>query len=100
MGDRRQAGAFPRLAHLFFVCERAFAGREMFEVGVSETTFSRYYGQHFRTEPVIRVSDHDKGYAPARIEVDLIINENMSDAEARQAAEETLREFEVIDRED
>jgi hypothetical protein len=34
-----------------------------------------------------------KGHPAERIQADLIINEKMSDADPRQAAEETLREL-------
>jgi hypothetical protein len=95
MARRRDAGALPRLAHLVVLIEDVFGEHDVDLVGVSERTFSRYYGQHFITEPVIRVSDHDTEDWK-KLHVDLIIHEDMTEDDARQKAADAVRSLEQL----
>jgi hypothetical protein len=91
---RRQAGAFPRLAHLICVAADMLGSRGFRLVSISDSTVSRYYAKwDLPREPCIRVSDHTVEDSET-LSFDVIVREDMTDDEVRKRTEEAIKDLE------
>jgi hypothetical protein len=100
LANRRGSGAFERMASLIVLIEDILKARSISLRTVSQSTWTRYYSKEGIFGTVIRLSDHRKDYCPKVAEVTILIDESMTEDEARQAAVQALQEFARIESDD
>src|SRR5262245_19836784 len=84
--------------HLFALIENELRKHDIICTELSRTTFSRNDGRKLGFQLVFRVSDHNSEDAEV-VKVELIIDENMKDGEAREKTNATIKDFERLEKE-
>jgi hypothetical protein len=98
----KAAGAFPDLARRFAVAEARLSQNGIELLSESGTTLCRYYcraGSGSALDPVIRVSEHPKGYDAGKPAVDIIVTPDMTDYRVRKLVDQAVRELDELRRE-